>query len=36
MGCSGAREEKENFILTEHYVDEDDINEEITIISGLL
>ena len=35
MGCSGAREEKENFILTEHYVDESDVNEEITIINTI-
>ena len=29
MGCSGAKEEKENFILTEHYVDEYDVDKEI-------
>ena len=33
MGCSGTREEKENFILTEHYIDEYDIDKEITIIN---
>ena len=35
MGCSGAREEKENFILTEHYVNEYEIDIEITIINTI-
>ena len=35
MGCSGAREEKENFILTEHYIDENEVDKEITIINTI-